>query len=188
LHRAISFLEGFQLQPGDSTTSCGPIAPLFSNAPAAAYREQTVEIALGPKGAFENGNVGTLTRRVRADRVVSAVPQRRRKPKPSKPPKRPKVPPVVRTLLKARQWRRQLDAGEVASQAAIARREGITRARVTQIMALLRLAPDIQQSILSLASGPNPPTISELTLRPITYLQDPQRQTAAFKEVIDHRS
>jgi hypothetical protein len=23
-----------------------------------AYREQTVEIALGPKGAFENGNIG----------------------------------------------------------------------------------------------------------------------------------
>lgn len=30
--------------------------------PAATYREQTVEIALGPKGAFENGNIGTLMR------------------------------------------------------------------------------------------------------------------------------
>ena len=151
-------------------------------------REQTLEVALGPKGAFENGNVGTLTRRVRADRVVSAVPQRRRKPRLRKPPKRPKVPPVVRTLLKAREWRRQLDAGEVESQAAIARREGLTRARGTQIMPLLRLSLDIQQSILSLAGWPNPPTISELTLRPITYLQDPQRQTAAFKEVFDQRS
>jgi len=66
--------------------------------------------------------------------------------------------------------------------------EGLTRARVTQIMPLLRLAPDIQQSILSLAGGPNPPTISELTLRPIAYLQNPQRQTAAFKEVFDQRS
>jgi len=55
-------------------------------------------------------------------------------------------------------------------------------------MALLRLAPDIQQGILSLAGGPNPPTNSELALRPITYLQDPQRQTAAFKEVFDQRS
>ncbi len=27
-------------------------------APAGAYREQTVEIALGPKAAFVNGNVG----------------------------------------------------------------------------------------------------------------------------------
>jgi len=25
-----------------------------------AYWEQTVEIALGPKGAFENGNIGAL--------------------------------------------------------------------------------------------------------------------------------
>jgi len=151
-------------------------------------RKQTLEVALGPKGPFENGNIGVLTRQVPAGHVICAAPKGRRKPKPSKPPKRPKVPPVVRTLLKAREWRRQLDAGEVASQAAIARREGLTRARVTQIMALLRLAPDIQQSILSLAGGPNPPTISELTLRPITYLQDPQRQTAAFKEVINHRS
>lgn len=43
-------------------------------APVAAYREQTVEIALGPKGAFENGNVGTLPRRVPADRVINALP------------------------------------------------------------------------------------------------------------------
>jgi len=55
-------------------------------------------------------------------------------------------------------------------------------------MPRLRLAPDIQQSTLSLAGGPNPPAISGLTLRPIAYLQDPQRQTAAFKEVFDHRS
>ena len=32
--------------------------------PVAAYREQTVEITLGPKGAFESGNIDTLTRRV----------------------------------------------------------------------------------------------------------------------------
>ena len=30
----------------------------------ATDRAQTVEIALGPKGTFENGNIGTLTRRV----------------------------------------------------------------------------------------------------------------------------
>ena len=40
----------------------------------AAYREQTVEIALGAKGAFENGNIGTLTRQVPAERVISALP------------------------------------------------------------------------------------------------------------------
>jgi len=30
----------------------------YSGAPVAAYREQTVEITLGPKVAFENGNIG----------------------------------------------------------------------------------------------------------------------------------
>jgi hypothetical protein len=32
-------------------------------APLAPYRDQMVEIALGPEGAFENGNIGALTRR-----------------------------------------------------------------------------------------------------------------------------
>ena len=31
-------------------------------------REHTVEVALGPDGAFEHGNIGTLTCRVPADR------------------------------------------------------------------------------------------------------------------------
>jgi CRP-like cAMP-binding protein len=37
-------------------------------------------------------------------------------------------------LARALEWQRELDSGEVASRAEIARREGISRARVTQIM------------------------------------------------------
>ena len=40
-------------------------------APVAAYREQTVEIALGPKGAFENGNIDALRLRAPPSQVVS---------------------------------------------------------------------------------------------------------------------
>ena len=79
-------------------------------APAATYREQTVEIALGPKGAFENGNIGTLTRRVHADRVVSAVPPRRSEPKP---PKDPRTPRVVELLRKAIEWQALLESDEL---------------------------------------------------------------------------
>ena len=39
--------------------------------PEATDREQTVEITLEPKEIFGNGNIGTLPRRVPADRVVS---------------------------------------------------------------------------------------------------------------------
>ena len=113
----------------------------------ATYREQTVEITLGPKWAFENGNIGTLTRKVSADRVVSAVPRRLGKPKP---PKDPRTPRVVELLRKAIEWQALLESGEASNQAEIARREGITRARVTQVMGLLRLASEIQQHILSM--------------------------------------
>ena len=108
-------------------------------------REQTVEIALGPKGAFDNGNIGALTRRVSGDRTVSAVLQVRGNPKP---PREPQTPRVAELLRKAIEWRRQLDTGEVRNQADIARREGVTRARVTQVPGLLRLAPEIPDQLV----------------------------------------
>ena len=43
-----------------------------------------------------------------------------------------------------------IDRGEIADYAAIARLGFVTRARVTQIMNLLLLAPDIQEDLLSL--------------------------------------
>jgi hypothetical protein len=47
----------------------------------------------------------------------------------------------VDTLARALEWQRQLDAGEIESRSAIARRERLTRARVTQIMNRLRDRP-----------------------------------------------
>lgn len=76
------------------------------------YREHTIEIALGPKGAFENSNIGTLTRRVPADRVVSAVPRRRGNPKP---PREPRTPRVVELLRKTIEWQALLESGEAAN-------------------------------------------------------------------------
>ena len=108
--------------------------------PKATDCDQTVEIALGPKGTFESGHIGTLTRRVPADRVVSAVPPCRTTPTP---PKGPKTPRIVELLRKAIEWQALLESGDVTSRAEVACREGLTRARVTQVMGLLRLAPEI---------------------------------------------
>jgi hypothetical protein len=148
-------------------------------APGATYREQAVEIALGPNGAFENGNIGTLTRRVPADRVVSAVPPRRGRPKP---PKEPRTPRVVELLRKAIEWRALLISGHVPNQAEIARRERITRARVTQVLGLLRLAPEIQEQILSMPDVVRRPAVTERALRPIAQL-DAGDQPGAFKSL-----
>ena len=118
-----------------------------------------------------------------ADKVISALPEPRGTPKP---PKKPKTPRVVELLQMAMEWQRQLEAGEVATQAAIARREGITRARVTQIMALLRLAPEIQEQILSMPRMVGRPAISERALRPVIQLSDPSEQRALFNHLAQH--
>ena len=87
---------------------------------------------------------------------------------------------MVELLRKAHAWRQELDAGTVANQAELARREGVTRARVTQIMMLLRLAPDIQARVLALPATAERPILSERMLRPITCMPDLDRQLIAF--------
>lgn len=156
----------------------------------AQYR-QTVEVTLGPWGAFANGNIGCLERVIHADRLVSAVATPRGRldsPKPPEPPRTAKPPRIIDTLRLAQEWQRQLGAGEIESQAAIARREGLTPARVTQVLALLRLPHAILHSIRALAEGPNPSALSEAALRPITLIKDSEKQLAAFEGVLASRS
>jgi hypothetical protein len=50
-----------------------------------------------------------------------------------------------------------LEFGRIANQAEIACMEGVTRARVTQVMGLLRLAPEIREHILSLPDDAHRP-------------------------------
>jgi len=129
---------------------------------ASIYREQNVEIALGPKGAFENGNIGALRQRAPLSRVVSPVP-----PSNPKPARVPKAPRVVELLRKAIEWQALLESGTVSTQSDIACQEGITRARVTQVMRFLRLAPEIREKILSLPDTLHRPPMTERMLRSI---------------------
>jgi len=107
--------------------------------------EQRVEVGLGPDRPFGRGEIGHLTRLVPAARTFRTGRKIRRKKEgdEGEPPK------IVELLHKAEEWRRQLDAGEVASQAETARREGITRARVTQVLGLLRLPAEVRRQILA---------------------------------------
>ncbi len=93
------------------------------SAPLAPFSDQMVEIALGPKGAFENGNIGVLRRQAPPDQVLSAAPPARGEPKP---PPEPKTPRVVELLRKAIEWQTLLETGKVTSQTEIAQLEGIS--------------------------------------------------------------
>jgi ParB-like chromosome segregation protein Spo0J len=118
---------------------------------------------------------------VAADRVVHAVLPRVLN---RKPPKAPKTPRVAELLRKAIEWPRQLDAGEVRNQAEIARREGLTRARVTQVLRLLLLAPEIQEHALSLPDMVRRPAITGRALRPIAHMERVGDQKARFQELV----
>jgi hypothetical protein len=152
-----------------------------SGTPVAAYREQMVEIALGPKGAFENSNIGTLRRRAPPDQIVCAVLPSRGDPKLARVPK---IPRVVELLRKAIEWKDLLESGKVASQAEIAHRESITRSRVTQVMGMLRLAPEIQQQILSMPNAIRRPPFTERGLRPIATITDYHDQSQEFQKLL----
>ena len=76
-----------------------------------------------------------------------------------------RVPRISRLLALAHRFQEMLDRGEVASMADIARLGRVSRARVTQTMDLLLLAPDIQEELLFLPateSGRDAITLREL--------------------------
>jgi len=143
----------------------------------AQNREQTVEITLGPKGAFENGNIGALRLRAPPGRVVNKTLH-------GKPAKVPTTLRVAELLRKAIEWKTLLDSGTNATQAEIACQEGITRARGTQIPGMLRLAPEIQERILSLPNTIRRRAVTERLLRPIKAVADHRDQLREFKRLL----
>jgi len=72
---------------------------------------------------------------------------------------------VAQLLALAHDLDARLDAGEYRDYADIARQHGFTRARITQIMNLLLLAPDIQTEVLALRVPPGREPITERDLR-----------------------
>ena len=81
--------------------------------------------------------------------------------------------------------RELVDTGEVADYATLAAVGHVSRARITQIVNLTLLAPDIQEAILFLPRiqhGPDP--IVERDLRPIVARADWQRQRQMWSRLI----
>ena len=59
---------------------------------------------------------------------------------------------VAQLLALAHRWQRQIQDGEVSGQVDIARREGVTAARVSQVMGLLGLSPWRQEEVLGMVA------------------------------------
>ena len=87
---------------------------------------------------------------------------------------------IARLMALAIRFEGLVNDGTVRDYADLARRGHVTRARMTQIMKLLHLAPDIQERILFL-----PPIegLNERNLRSIVSTVDWDEQRRMFREV-----
>ncbi|MBS0210425.1 MAG: hypothetical protein JSS27_15890 [Planctomycetes bacterium] len=95
-----------------------------------------------------------------------------------------RVPRVARLMALAIRFESLLRDGAVADQAELARLGHVTRARLSQIMNLLCLAPDIQEALLFLPEvvrGRAP--VTERDLRPIVATPSWQKQRQSWSRL-----
>lgn len=95
-----------------------------------------------------------------------------------------RVPRVARLLALAIHCEELIRTREIEDYADLARLSKVTRARATQVMSLLHLAPSIQEEILHLPlveSGRDP--ITERKLRPVVIERDWAKQRELWASV-----
>jgi hypothetical protein len=95
-----------------------------------------------------------------------------------------RIPRVARLMALAIRFDQLIRAGEVADYAELARMGHVTRARITQIMNLRMLAPDIQEVILFLPRterGRDPIHLRQL--QQIALVPDWRKQREAWKKL-----
>ncbi|MCC6425924.1 MAG: hypothetical protein IT435_03790 [Phycisphaerales bacterium] len=96
-----------------------------------------------------------------------------------------RLPRVTRLMALAIRFDQLIRDGEVSDLAEIARLGHVTRARVTQIMNMLHLAPDIQEQLLlqgGVDRGKDP--ITERHMRAVSSLIDWRKQRALWKSIV----
>ena len=94
------------------------------------------------------------------------------------------TPRLSRLMALAIRFEKLIRDGDVNDYADIARLGHVSRARVTQIMNLLHLAPDIQEEILFLPRTPEGQgPISERQIRPIAAAIDWNKQRQLWSEL-----
>lgn len=93
--------------------------------------------------------------------------------------------PKKHIIHKAILWQKMLDYGEVTSLSEIAKKEGFTRARVTQIMNLLKLPAEMQEFLVGLDNWKEIRKYSERKLRKVRPdLLDELRNNSRLPDLI----
>ena len=105
------------------------------------------------------------------------------RPKKAADPAPPRIPRITRLMALAIKFQEMIDRGEVKDYAELARFGSVTRARVTQIMNLSLLAPELQDWLLNLRLEPDPP-LSERHIRFVAALESWEDQRSAIHRLL----
>ena len=115
--------------------------------------------------------------------------QRVSAPKSKKSSAPAKLPHITKLMALAIRLEHLLATGQVKDQAEIARTAGITRARVTQIINLTQLAPDIPEAILNLEpTTDHVPRFREREVRTIAIVPNWETQRVLWKRLVKRTS
>jgi len=87
-------------------------------------------------------------------------------------------------IVKTKRYQNLLNDPLINNQSDIARNLGITRVRVSQVMFLLKLAPEIQKTLLGFEDQKMIKFFSEYRLRPLMTVNNPKQQVKKFKKMI----
>ena len=99
-----------------------------------------------------------------------------------------RVPRVARLMALAIRFEELIRLGEVESHADLARQGQVTRARISQVMDLLCLAPDIQEELLFLPRIERErDAVSEHELRTVCAIADWREQRRAWQRLLHSR-
>lgn len=104
------------------------------------------------------------------------------KPEPARHPAK-----VARILALAHDLQSAIGRGLVADRAAVARKLGLTRARVTQLLDLLLLAPDLQEAVLAMEAVDGVEPMAERTLRAVAHAGAWGEQRAVWAKLMGAR-
>ena len=130
------------------------------NDPALDTQPAAGEAVPSPAGAGTRIFKGSLFR-VRDGRAWAFTTE-----PPAPPPPQVRRPArVAQALARAHRLEAAIAAGDYADRADAARQLGFTRARITQILDLLLLAPDLQERVLDLEAVDGVEPLSERALR-----------------------
>jgi hypothetical protein len=91
------------------------------------------------------------------------------------------VPRIARLMALAIRFDELIRTGAVSDQAELARLGHVSRARITQIMNLTLLAPDIQEALLYVTTERRAPRLSQL--QPLARLFDWQEQRRLWRRL-----